>query len=69
MNKQLDFIDLISLMSFVIGLQNLEENLTQGDKQELMQTVDEKTERVLREVKKELEYQNKILNYISERLG
>ena len=60
-NRELDFIDLLSIMSFVIGLMNLDENLTQGDKQELMQELDNKTNRLLTELRKELNYQNEIL--------
>ena len=35
--NQLSFLDLINIASFCIGLMNLDENLTQGDKQDLMQ--------------------------------
>lgn len=49
-NGQLTFIDLLSMMSFLIGLMNLEENLTQGDKQDLMTELDEKTSALLTEI-------------------
>lgn len=64
LNRELDFIDLLSIMSFVIGLMNLDENMTQGDKQELMQELDNKTNRLLNELKKELNYQNELLERI-----
>ena len=35
-NNQLNFIDTLSVASFIISLMNLEENVTQSDKQELM---------------------------------
>lgn len=68
MNSQLEFLDILAIASFVIGLENLEENLTQGDKQELMSELDTKTERVLKEIKKELQYQNILLVDIQKRL-
>lgn len=61
MNRQLTFLDVLEIVSFVIGLMNLEENLTQGDKQELMEELDNKTNKILSEIKKELNYQNKLL--------
>ena len=67
-NSQLDFIDLLSIMSFVIGLMNLDENLTQGDKQELMTELDHKTNNLLKELKKELNYQNMLLESILTKL-
>ena len=33
--NQLSFIDLLSIASFAISLENLEENMTQSDKQDL----------------------------------
>ena len=67
-NSQLDFIDLLSIMSFVIGLMNLDENMTQGDKQELMTELDHKTNNLLKELKKELNYQNMLLESILTKL-
>lgn len=64
LNRELDLIDLLSIMSFVIGLMNYEENLTQSDKQELMNELDRKTSRLLNELKKELNYQNELLERI-----
>lgn len=34
-NNQLGFLDLLSIASFCIGLMNLDENITQGDMQDL----------------------------------
>ena len=63
-NKQLDFIDVLSIMSFVIALMNLDENLTQGDKQELMQGLDEKTNKLLSEIHSHLKIQDDKLDTI-----
>ena len=38
-NSQLDFIDILSIMSFCISLKNLDENLSQNDKQELQKNL------------------------------
>lgn len=64
LNRELDFIDLLSIMSFVIGLMNYEENLTQSDKQDLMHELDSKMTGLLKELKKELNYQNQLLERI-----
>ena len=44
------FLDMISIISFFIGLANLEENLTQGDKQELQQDLSNKADLLLNEI-------------------
>ena len=49
-NQQLDFLDLLNILSFVIGILNYQENLTQSDKQELLHKVDEDTQTAIREV-------------------
>lgn len=47
---------------------NLEENVTQGDKQELMQELSNKADLLLKEIHKHLEDQDKKLSDIIERL-
>lgn len=39
MNNRLSFLDAITLVSFLIGLQNLEMNIDQNDMQEQTQTI------------------------------
>ena len=63
-NGQLTFIDLLSMMSFLIGLMNLEENLTQGDKQDLMTEFDTKASALLSEIHKHLADQDRKLTEI-----
>lgn len=67
-NGQLDFLDLISIMSFVIAIINLDENVTQSDKQELLQEFNDKAELLLNEIHKHLEEQDKRLSVIEETL-
>ena len=66
MNDQLEFLDLLNIASFCIALMNLEENLTQGDKQELMEELGKKTDKLLQEIHAHLEVQDNKLDYIVE---
>ena len=63
---QLDFLDLISIASFVIALMNLEENVTQGDKQELMAELGNKADMMLKEIHAHLEVQDQKIDLILE---
>lgn len=67
-NEQLTLLDILNILSFIIGILNYNENLTQGDKQELMQEIDNKISLVLDKVQKHLEIQDKQLNIIIKRL-
>lgn len=67
-NEQLTLLDMLNILSFIIGILNYNENLTQGDKQELMQEIDNKISLVLDKVQKHLEIQDKQLNIIIKRL-
>ena len=58
-----EFMDYLALLSFVIGVANYDENLSQSDKDDLMKAVDEKTNKLLTELEKDLEYQNDILDH------
>ena len=65
-NGQLDFLDLISIMSFVIAVINLDENITQSDKQDLLNEFNDKAELLLTEIHKHLEEQDSRLSAIEE---
>ena len=67
--NQLSFIDLLSVASFVIGLENLEENLTQGDKQDLQKDLSDKADQLLKEIHSHLEQQDKKIDEILRRLN
>ena len=58
------FLDIISLISFFIGLANLEENLTQGDKQDLQKDLTSKADLLLKEIHNHLEQQDRKLDSI-----
>ena len=67
-NGEFTFLDTISLTSFLIGLMNLEENLTKGDKQELMEELSRKADLLLSEIHSHLEAQDEKINEILRRL-
>lgn len=63
MNNQ-DLLDAMSVVSFMIGIANYQENLSQSDKDDMMQALDHKTNAMLERLEKDLEEQNKMLLYI-----
>ncbi len=63
-NGEFTFLDMVSLLSFLIGIMNLDENLTQGDKQELQQDLSNKADLLLNEIHSHLETQDKKLDEI-----
>lgn len=67
-NRQLDLLDLMNIASFCIGLMNLNENVTQGDKQDLMQELNTKSDFLLAEIHKHLKDQDEKLETIIQRL-
>ena len=68
-NGELCFLDIIALVSFVIGVENLQENLTQSDKQDLQRDLSEKSDVILAEIHKHLEEQDKKLEEIRRLLN
>lgn len=67
-NGQIDFLDLISIMSFVIALMNLDENMTQGDKQDIQHDLADKADLLLNGIHAHLEEQDIKLSQILEEL-
>lgn len=68
-NGQFTFLDIIGITSFIVGLLNLEENLTQGDKQDLMNSLDEHIQSVLTEIHSHLDIQDEKINKILEAIN
>lgn len=66
MNK--DYMDTLAILSFVIGVANYQENLTQNDKAEIMKKFDEQTKHILIQLEQAVEEQNKMLREILRRL-
>lgn len=67
--NQLSFLDLLTIASFAISLENLEENLTQGDKQDLQKDLADKADLLLKEIHEHLEQQDKKMDEILRRLN
>lgn len=59
-----DFLDTLSVLSFVIGMMNYDENLTQSDKDDMLQAVDRKMTVMLHRLEEDLEEQNDMLREI-----
>lgn len=62
--NNLEFLDLLSIASFCIGLMNLDENITQGDVQQLQQQFDSNVSIVLDEIHAHLQDQDEKINEI-----
>ena len=60
-NGQFTFLDIISLTSFLIGIMNLDENLTQGD-------LADKAQLILDEIHGHLQRQDDKIDLILQRL-
>ena len=60
-NGEMTFLDIISLMSFMVGIQNLDMNITQED-------VQNTADQILREIHSHLEEQDEKINQILEML-
>lgn len=68
-NGQLTFIDMLSILSFMVGVQNLDANLTQNDKFELQNELSDKSDVILKEIHSHLKEQDAKLNLIMDKLG
>lgn len=67
-NGQLTFLDIVSLISFYIGVENLNENLSQSDKQDLLADLHNNAKLLLDKLQTHLESQDKKLDLILARL-
>lgn len=63
-----DFMDAVSLVSFIIGIANYNENLSQSDKDDMMHALDEKANVMLERLEADLEEQNELLRQILDKL-
>ena len=65
-NGEFTFLDTLGILSFIIGTMNLNENLTQGDKQDLLQEFSSKADLLLKEIHSHLEKQDNKLDKLLE---
>ena len=70
MNKLFNdnFIDSLSIVSFIIGLLNYEENLSQSDKDDIISRSSKDAQMILEQLEKDLDEQNEVLKEIIERI-
>lgn len=59
-----DMLDTLTLVSFLVGVANYNENLTQSDKDDIMRRLDQQTRDILTKVETSLEKQNDMLREI-----
>lgn len=67
-NQTTQLLNLLNVASFCIGLMNLDENITQGDMQDLQQDFATRAESLLKEIHEHLNSQDKKLDNIMRRL-
>ena len=67
-NGQLSFVDLISILSFFIGVENYEINLTQNDKKKKKKNLSDKSDLLLKEIHQHLEKQDSKIDEILRRM-
>lgn len=63
-----DFLESLTVVGFIIGVLNYDENLSQSDKQDMIQSFDNKIENLLEHLDQEIDEQNSMLKEIIERL-
>lgn len=61
-----DMVDMLNLAGFIINIMNLQENLTQGDKQDLLEEFNNKMKLVLNSVNAHLQEQDEKIDKILE---
>lgn len=65
-NGELTFMDIISLISYQIGVENLHMNVTQEDMAHVAADIDEKMARAIEDIHRHLAVQDSKLNIIME---
>ena len=63
-----DFLDAAAIASLVVDILNYNENLTQSDKDDIMNRLDQQTKEILTMMQSSLEEQNDMLREISDKL-
>ena len=63
-----DFLESLTVVGFIIGVLNYDENLSQSDKQDMIESFDNKIEKLLEHLDQEIDKQNGMLKEIIERL-
>ena len=66
--RQFDVLDILNVLSFMLGIENLQENRTQSAHNDVQAANQKQAEYLLGEINKRFEEQNKILWEILERM-
>lgn len=66
MNENNNFLNLINIADFVLGVMNLQENLTQSDKQDIVDKLGKESDVILNKIHEHLEQQDKKIDRILE---
>ena len=66
--RQFDVLDILNVLSFMLGIENLQENRTQSAHNDVQAANQQQAEYLLGEINKRFEEQNKILGEILERM-
>ena len=67
-NGEFTFLDLLAITSFFIGVGNYNMNLTQDDKQDLMQSLNNQTSELLNEIHGHLKEQDRKIDLVLQQL-
>ena len=67
-NKQFEFLDILNIMSFYLGVMNLNSNMNQNDKQDLQRQLNEGINSLLGEIHAHLQKQDDKIDKIMEAL-
>ena len=68
MNNNLDFLDILSIISFAISVANYEQNLQQSSNDDLMKEIDQKTTELLSKLESDISRQNADISEIRHML-
>ena len=68
-SDNLDFLDILTVLGFVVSVENLNQNLSQNDKQDLQNDLADKSDKILQEIHSHLELQDAKLEWIMEKLN
>lgn len=69
LDNDIEFLDILSIIGFVIGLKNYSESLTQRDKQDLVYDLNQKTDILLKDIHEHLRQQDEKIDKILNKLN
>ena len=68
MDNNLDFLDILSIISFAISIANYNQNLQQSSNDDLMKEIDQKTAELLSKLESDISRQNADISEIKRML-